>query len=204
VLNQKALLHYSPSESTEDLAALQEAEEVRPSKTTNAQKDPKDFLVSPSALIDINQYRPEVDHDGTWWVSEIDCEFLATGCSVLACGGGGPGYMCYMAARTAIKAGARMPVVDIETLDDDVYILGSISYGYRSIALCETARADKDQCPNRHLGAHCERYGIKRRHRRLAKLFSGYQDGCPNRGLISFGRACNSATDPTRSSKLEA
>lgn len=98
-------------------------------KTLNADKDPKDFIVSPSAHIDIRDYRPEVDKDGTWWVSEIDCEFLATGCSILACGGGGPGYMCYMAARAAIQAGHRLRVVDIETLPEDEYILGSISYG---------------------------------------------------------------------------
>lgn len=98
-------------------------------KTANAEKDPKDFIVSPSALIDVAAYRPEVDKNGTWWVSEVDCEFLATGCSILACGGGGPGYMCYMAARAAIQAGHRLAVVDIETLPGDEYIMGSISYG---------------------------------------------------------------------------
>lgn len=64
-------------------------------KTTNGEKDPKDFLVSPSAQIDIRQYKPEVDANGTWWVSEIDSEFMATGNSVLACGGGGPGYVSF-------------------------------------------------------------------------------------------------------------
>ncbi|EXJ67931.1 uncharacterized protein A1O5_08545 [Cladophialophora psammophila CBS 110553] len=134
-LNQKALLHHIPSESTEDLVALQEVLEERVSRKTNAEKDPKDFLVSPSALVDIRQYRPEVDKNGTWWVSEIDCEFLATGCSTLACGGGGPGYMCYMAARAAIKAGERLPIVDVETLPDDGYVLGSISYGAPTVTL---------------------------------------------------------------------
>lgn len=95
----------------------------------NKDKNPADFLVSPSAAVDIRSYRPEVDAKGTWWVSEIDCEFLATGCSILACGGGGPGYMCYLAARAAIQAGSRLPVVNINTLDDDGYVLSSISYG---------------------------------------------------------------------------
>ena len=98
--------------------------------TANSEKNPKDFIVSPSTLIDISKYRPEVDENGTWWVSEVDCEFLATGCSILACGGGGPGYMCYMAARAAIQAGHRLAVVDIETLPEDEYIMGSISYGW--------------------------------------------------------------------------
>lgn len=127
-MNQNALLDYVPLESVDELSAVQEAE-VKASKTTNAEKDPKDFLVSPSASVDIRQYKPEVDRDGNWWVSEIDCEFLATGCSILACGGGGPGYMCYMAARAAIKAGKRMAVVDIDTLPEEGHVLGSISYG---------------------------------------------------------------------------
>jgi len=99
-------------------------------KSKNSEKDAKDFLVSPSALVDIRKYKPEVDENGRWWVSEIDCEFLATGCSILACGGGGPGYMCYMAARAAIQRGARMCVVDIEALPEEGHVLGSISYGY--------------------------------------------------------------------------
>jgi hypothetical protein len=96
---------------------------------SNKEKVASDFNVSPSGLIDIDKYRPEVDSDGTWWVSEVDCEFLATGCSILACGGGGPGYMCYLAARAALQAGHRMPVVDISSLPDDGLVLGSVSYG---------------------------------------------------------------------------
>jgi hypothetical protein len=121
-------LDYVPTESPDELIEIQE-EEKRVSKTTNAEKDPRDFVVSPSAPIDIREYTPEVDKDGTWWVSEIDLEFLATGCSILACGGGGPGYMCYMAARAALKAGHKLPVVDINTLDDAGHVFGSISYG---------------------------------------------------------------------------
>ena len=97
---------------------------------TNSEKSLEDFNASPSALVDVNQYRPEVDENGTWWVSEIDCEFLATGCSVLACGGGGPGYMCYLAARAAIQDGKRLPVVDASALPDDDFVFGSVSYGY--------------------------------------------------------------------------
>lgn len=96
---------------------------------TNSEKSAADFIVSPSAMVNIRDYSPEVDENGVWWVSEIDCEFLATGCSTLACGGGGPGYMCYLAARAAIQAGHRLPVVDIDTLPDDGWVLGSVSYG---------------------------------------------------------------------------
>nr|KAK5438916.1 hypothetical protein LTR18_008351 [Exophiala xenobiotica] len=134
VLNQQALLDYVPPESADELLDIQE-DEKRVSKTTNAEKDPRDFVVSPSAPIDIREYKPEVDKDGIWWVSEVDLEFLATGCSILACGGGGPGYMCYMAARAALKAGHKLPVVDINTLDDAGHVFGSISYGAPTVTL---------------------------------------------------------------------
>ncbi|KEF56832.1 uncharacterized protein A1O9_07022 [Exophiala aquamarina CBS 119918] len=135
VLSEKALLAHTPSESTDLLAKFQEADEMLAPKSKNAEKDPKDFLVSPSALVDIRKYTPEVDENGKWWVSEIDCEFLATGCSILACGGGGPGYMCYMAARAAIQRGARMCIVDIDALPEEGHVLGSISYGAPTVTL---------------------------------------------------------------------
>jgi hypothetical protein len=102
---------------------------------TNSEKSPEDFLVSPSALVNIREYKPEVDADGTWWVSEIDCEFLATGCSILACGGGGPGYMCYLAARALIQKGHRIPVVDVDTLPGDGLVFSSVSYGAPTVTL---------------------------------------------------------------------
>ena len=37
--------------------------------------------------------------------------------------------MCYLAARAAIKAGGRLPIVDIETLPDEGGVLGNVSYG---------------------------------------------------------------------------
>ncbi|KAF4630717.1 hypothetical protein G7Y89_g7427 [Cudoniella acicularis] len=83
---------------------------------SNKDKDPLEFTSSPSALIDIETYRLEVDENGTWWVSEVDCEFLATGCSVSASGGGGPGYVCYLTARAAFKEGKRLSAVDINTV----------------------------------------------------------------------------------------
>ena len=101
----------------------------RPGQLQNKDKDLLEFTSSPSANLDIAKYRPEVDIHGTWWISEVDCEFLATGCSVLGCGGGGPGYTCYLAARAAIKAGKKLRVVDINTLPEDGWVLASAAYG---------------------------------------------------------------------------
>lgn len=109
-----------------------------PGGTTHAEKNPEAFTVSPAALTDIHTYRPEVDDNGSWWLSELDCEFLAMGSSILACGGGGPGYYCYMAARAAIQAGRRLAVVDIGSLPEDEHILGNISYGAPTVTLERT------------------------------------------------------------------
>ncbi|KAM6518928.1 hypothetical protein FSOLCH5_007693 [Fusarium solani] len=88
-----------------------------------------DYATSASASIKISDYKPEVLSDGTWLVSEADCEFLATGCSVVACGGGGPGYNCYLAARAALRQGKQMRVVDISTMPDDTLVFGTSTYG---------------------------------------------------------------------------
>jgi hypothetical protein len=126
-LSQKALLKGTSIDDI-DTGAFEERKDA--STMSNKEKSLADFNVSPSGLIDIHKYKPEVDANGTWWVSEVDCEFLATGCSVLACGGGGPGYMTYLAARAHIQNGKRLPVVDIDSLPEDGFVLGSISYGY--------------------------------------------------------------------------
>ncbi|RSM09901.1 hypothetical protein CEP52_003869 [Fusarium oligoseptatum] len=102
--------------------------------TTNGHKpevDTKsdDYATSASASIKISDYKPEVTPDGTWLVSEVDCEFLATGCSVVACGGGGPGYNCYLAARAALRQGKQMRVVDISTMPEDTLVFGTSTYG---------------------------------------------------------------------------
>lgn len=126
-MSQTALLVGQINGTAADVADF--TEQKNASTISNAEKLASDFIVSPSASVDIRQYKPEVDQEGTWWVSEIDCEFLATGCSILACGGGGPGYMCYLAARAAIQAGHRLPVVELDSLPPDTWVMGSISYG---------------------------------------------------------------------------
>ncbi|KAH9844578.1 Hydantoin utilization protein A [Teratosphaeria destructans] len=145
-LSARALLHSVQSSAGQtadrlEVAADDKVSEGGPEKAATRAEvmtDPKATIISPSAHVHVADYKPEVDHNGVWWVSEVDCEFLATGSSILACGGGGPGYMCYMAARHALQNGARMPVVDISALPDDAYILGNISYGAPTVTLERT------------------------------------------------------------------
>jgi len=147
-LARKALLKGAVSVSREtdntDIADLITSQHAK--SEPKAAKDLFDFIVSPSAYVSVADYRPEVDGNGVWWISEIDCEFLAMGSSILACGGGGPGYLCYMAGRDAIRRGKRMSVVDIDTLSEDGWILGNISYGAPTVTLERTPSGTEGMC----------------------------------------------------------
>ncbi|KAL5514548.1 hypothetical protein ACEPAG_1864 [Sanghuangporus baumii] len=61
-------------------------------------------------------YCPGVSSDGVWTLSETDVEWLAEGCAVLGCGGGGATYAAFLMAREAIRRGRRIRVVSADYL----------------------------------------------------------------------------------------
>ncbi|KLO06736.1 DUF917-domain-containing protein [Schizopora paradoxa] len=71
---------------------------------------------SKTNAVDINTYTPSVSSDGIWTLSETDIEWIAEGCAILGCGGGGATYSAFLMARQAIRAGHKIRVVDIEYL----------------------------------------------------------------------------------------
>ncbi|PHH71945.1 hypothetical protein CDD80_4891 [Ophiocordyceps camponoti-rufipedis] len=88
----------------------------------------------PTLGIDLAAYRPEV-RAGTWYVSEIDLELIATGCGVLGTGGGGPTYYEYLKSLHCRRGpdGGKMRVISAQSLqDDDVVCFGSW-YGSPSV-----------------------------------------------------------------------
>lgn len=107
------------------------ATEAQPAKTQKEKKpkDPKRSTTSPSALIKIADYIPEVTAEGVWSLSEVDLEFVATGANILACGGGGPGYITYLSARDILRQGKKIYVVDVDSLPDDCIVFATNSYG---------------------------------------------------------------------------
>ncbi|OAL50289.1 DUF917-domain-containing protein [Pyrenochaeta sp. DS3sAY3a] len=88
----------------------------------------------PALHIDLATYRPEVI-DGTWFVSEVDLELIATGCGVLGTGGGGPTHHEYLKSLHALRTGGdkRMRIISPKALnDDDILCFGSW-YGSPSV-----------------------------------------------------------------------
>lgn len=70
------------------------------------------------AEVDISTYRSHV-RGRVWYVSEIDVEWIATGCYILGTGGGGSPYAPMVRLRQMIREGAVVRVVSPDDLPDD-------------------------------------------------------------------------------------
>ncbi|RBR06380.1 hypothetical protein FVER53590_08186 [Fusarium verticillioides] len=71
--------------------------------------------------LDILSYRPDV-RNRTWYVSERDVSWIATGCYILGTGGGGSPYGLMTRLRTQLRNGAIIRVVNPEDLPDDARV----------------------------------------------------------------------------------
>ena len=63
-------------------------------------------------------YKPTITSRREWVLSEIDVEWLATGCYILGCGGGGNPQHVFLALRNLIREGYNAKVVDLEDMTD--------------------------------------------------------------------------------------
>ncbi|PNP82952.1 hypothetical protein FNYG_03274 [Fusarium nygamai] len=70
---------------------------------------------------DTLSYRPDV-RNRTWYVSERDVSWIATGCYILGAGGGGSPYGLMIRLRTQLRNGAIIRVVNPEDLPNDARV----------------------------------------------------------------------------------
>uniref|UniRef100_A0A8H7K6G1 Hydantoinase/oxoprolinase N-terminal domain-containing protein n=1 Tax=Bionectria ochroleuca TaxID=29856 RepID=A0A8H7K6G1_BIOOC len=75
----------------------------------------------------IDRYKPRIVADPktgakTWMVSTTDLEWLAEGCYVLGCGGGGSPYPEMLKLRQHLEQGHELRVIDMKSLEDDARI----------------------------------------------------------------------------------
>lgn len=92
-------------------------------------------LTKPSMDIEIVSYRPAV-RDGTWFLSEVDLEFIASGTGILGTGGGGPSYLAYLVALDRLRKGGpeSMRVISLEKLEDSKLVAFGSWYGAPSVS----------------------------------------------------------------------
>lgn len=119
-----------PSASNEDVGKEEEEEENEHLGVPLASQP----TTKPSLDIDIPTYRPDV-RNGVWYPSDVDLEFLSTGCAILGTGGGGPTYYEYLKSLRALKAyeSGRMRIVPPSLLKDDAIICLGSWYGSPSV-----------------------------------------------------------------------
>jgi N-methylhydantoinase A/oxoprolinase/acetone carboxylase beta subunit len=98
-----------------------------------AELDPVENGIAPASIedtlaeddghadFDILAYRPNVT-DRTWFVSEIDLDWITIGCYILGTGGGGSPYSSMLRMRGILRSGGIIRVVSPDDLKDDALV----------------------------------------------------------------------------------
>lgn len=88
----------------------------------------------PSLHVDLASYSPEV-RNGTWYISEVDLEMIATGTGILGTGGGGPSYHEFLKGLHILRTGGKgkMRVVSPGSLQDSDLVCFGSWYGAPSV-----------------------------------------------------------------------
>ncbi|KAJ5125729.1 hypothetical protein N7448_005046 [Penicillium atrosanguineum] len=109
---------------------------------------PKDHDIPPvAAKVDIHTYRPEV-RDKQWIVSTTDLEFIAAGCKILGCGGGGDPYQEYLKAKAIVQLHpGTIKVVSPDFLPDDSLVGWTGCMGSPEVSM---ERLENDECLKAH------------------------------------------------------
>lgn len=71
-------------------------------------------------LFDHENYRPLVNSNREWIISETDLEYLRIGTYILGCGGGGTPYPIFLEMRNMLKSGAKIRVINLHDAKNHV------------------------------------------------------------------------------------
>ncbi|KAI6148587.1 hydantoinase [Pisolithus tinctorius] len=92
-------------------------------------------LAVPNEL-DISSYVPNVQ-DNQWLLSETDLEWIADGCYVLGCGGGGSPLHTFLELREMVRTGSLIRVVDLAYMPPDAVVSSERLLGKEYHEACE-------------------------------------------------------------------
>ncbi|KAK5161475.1 hypothetical protein LTS14_001271 [Recurvomyces mirabilis] len=138
-----------------ELDTTQQPEQIE-EDTSDAPDDTevsKDFAVKvpDEAPVDPRIYEPTVRQNGEtdiweWHISETDIDYLAEGCYVLGCAGGGSPASSRIQQRDMLRAGHRVRVIDASSLPEHASIywggfMGSPATSNERLNSCETVNA---------------------------------------------------------------
>ncbi|WVW80695.1 hypothetical protein I302_102681 [Kwoniella bestiolae CBS 10118] len=106
--------------STRDSQQLSEVKPIAPANIGTESLPESDPPVTAQTIL---EYRPNITNKGEWMLSEIDAEWIATGCYILGCGGGGSPYSKALALREIIREGGSIKIIDFSKLEDDGLVI---------------------------------------------------------------------------------
>jgi len=93
---------------------------------------------------DIEAYRPDVrGHE--WYLSELDLDWIATGCYILGTGGGGNPATTMISIRELVRAGATVRVIDLDSLDPAMTVCWGGGIGSPEVVLERLDNAAPDE-----------------------------------------------------------
>ncbi|KAG2059779.1 hydantoinase [Suillus hirtellus] len=92
----------------------------RPQMVASAAASPVVAPVMRSAS-DILEYEPRIEKR-EWLLSEVDLEWIADGCYVLGCGGGGSPLHTFLELRELVRSGETVRVVDFSSLTSNALV----------------------------------------------------------------------------------
>ncbi|KAH6977446.1 hypothetical protein BKA56DRAFT_633121 [Ilyonectria sp. MPI-CAGE-AT-0026] len=92
---------------------------VRTTETANTSPPSADAIETSPASIDT--YRPKITNN-RWILSQIDLDFIAEGCAILGCGGGGDVYASHLSVKKLFSAGRTVEVISPQELPDAGFI----------------------------------------------------------------------------------
>lgn len=93
--------------------------------------------VDSKPVIDVDHvaYRPDIDSNRVWNLSETDAYYLSIGCYILGCAGGGTPYGVYLQARQMLHDGGVIRIVDVDDLPDDMLAVPVAAMGSPVLAI---------------------------------------------------------------------
>ncbi|KAJ5759406.1 hypothetical protein N7520_006562 [Penicillium odoratum] len=136
-----------------ELDAVPEEQSLKEIISVTTSEDSQEPDLKPDNLsyveeqVDFHAYHPEVK-DKQWIISSTDLLFIAQGCKILGCGGGGDPYQEYLKARATIRSRpGTVRVVSINYLPDESLVGWTGCMGSPEVSM---ERLENDECLKAH------------------------------------------------------
>lgn len=111
----------SPMEIDDPLGMEVSTEETAPQSQSVTSAAAAIAMPTMRTANDILEYKPRVE-GREWLLSEVDLEWIADGCYVLGCGGGGSPLHTFLELRELVRSGETIRVIDFSSISSNAMV----------------------------------------------------------------------------------